>query len=98
MGVECGILTKPSRGLPPTRWVGECSGDQLGMLASRAPSVRCTEAIELSVADLGIVEHVVAVLVVADFFAQRIDLALQFFGGRPWSQYASCQLPVASCR
>ena len=40
------------------------------------------QAIKVGIADLGIVEHVVAVLVVADFFAQRVDLALHIFRRR----------------
>ena len=69
---------------------GRVGGDQLGMLGlERLQLVH--QAIEFGVADLGIVEHVVAVLVVADFLAQRVDLLLHIFAG--WHEAI---MPVAS--
>jgi hypothetical protein len=38
------------------------------------------QLVELGVADLGAVEDVVAVLMIADLVAQRVDLLLQVFG------------------
>jgi len=70
MGRECGVLTKPSRGLPPTRWVGE---SELGMLGfERLQAIR--QRVVLRVGQFGRVEDVVQVLVAANLFAQRVDL------------------------
>ena len=59
---------------------GRVGRDQLRMLGlERLQLVH--QAIEFGVADLGIVEHVVAVLVIADLVAQRVDLLLHIFAG-----------------
>ena len=55
--------------------------DQLRMLGLELLQL-VHQAVEFGVADLGIVEHVVAVLVVADLVAQRFDLLLHIFAGR----------------
>ena len=81
MGEECRTLTNPSRGLPPTRCVGEsgvisdgCSALQILQLLH--------QLVEFRVADLGIVENVIEIFVVADLLAQRFDLLFDVFRGR----------------
>ena len=74
MGELWRTLTKPSRGLPPTRWVGESGVGQLGMLRPRAPAA-AHQGVVFGVGDFGLVEHVVQVLVAAQLFAKRFDFA-----------------------
>ena len=79
MGELCGTLMKPSRGLPPTRCVGESGVSEFGML--RLPD-RCKSAhqrVVFGVADLGLVENVVQMLVVAQFVAQFLHFARGIF-------------------
>ncbi len=59
---------------------GRVGSDQLRMLRlERFQLVH--QAVEFGIADLGIVEHVVAVLVMADFLPQPVDLLLHIFAG-----------------
>ena len=72
MGELCATLTKPSRGLPPTRWVGESGVEQLGMLGFQIAQL-AHQRVVFGVADLGLVQHVVQALVMAQRFAQLFD-------------------------
>ncbi len=58
---------------------GRVGRDQLGM--SRLELLQLVHhAIEFRVADLRIVEHVIAILVMPDLFAQSFDLRFNAFG------------------
>ncbi len=81
MGEECGTLTNPSRGLPPTRCVGESGVMSEGCSALQILQL-LHQLVEFRVADFGIVENVVEVLVVANLFAQSFDLLFDVFRGR----------------
>ena len=76
---------------------GRIGGDQLGMLGfERLEFVH--QPVEFGVADLRIVEHVIAVLVIADLVAQRFDLLLHIFaGGHEQLSVAGSQLSVSRC-
>ena len=80
-------LTNPSRGLPPTRCVGESGVISSGCLGLELLQL-LHQAVEFGVADLGIVEHVVAVLVMADLVAQLVDLSLHAFWPWRWASAA----------
>ena len=72
MGELCGTLTKPSRGLPPTRWVGESGVTSSGW--SRFEFLKPPhQRVVFGVADLGLVEDVVQVLVTMQLIAQLVD-------------------------
>ena len=64
---------KPSRGLPPTRWVGESAVSSSGCWASRAWSRRRSASYSASVIS-GVVQDVILVFVVTEFFAELLDL------------------------
>ena len=78
MGEECGTLTNPSRGLPPTRCVGESGVTSDGMLGFQILQL-LHQLVEIGVADFGIVEDVVEILVVANLLAQSLDLFFDVF-------------------
>ena len=73
-------MTKPSRGLPPTRCVGESGVISSGCFGFQRLQL-VHQAIEFGVADFGIVENVVAVLVIADLVAHSFQLLLEIFLG-----------------
>ena len=77
--IACGWRTFSSSltGSPPIRCVGESGVTQLGMLGLDRPQL-VEQRVVLVVADLGIVEDVVAVAVV-------VELAAQLGGARPAS-------------
>ena len=72
IGDECATLTKPSRGLPPTRWVGESSVTNSGCAASSALQLPHHHVV-LGVRDFRRVQHVIKILVMRNFLAQRFD-------------------------
>ena len=72
-------MRKPSRGLPPTRWVGESGVISSGCSVFELLQLN-HELVEFGVVNFGIVEDVVAVFVVADFFAQCFDLLFGSLG------------------
>ena len=78
MGELCSTLTKPSRGLPPTRCVGESGVASSGCSASSS----CKPAhqrVVFGVGDFGLVENVVEMLVAAKLFAELLDFARGIF-------------------
>ena len=79
MGEECATLTKPSRGLPPTRCVGESGVISSG--CSRLELLQLVhQLVEFGVADFRIVEHVIAVLVMANLVSEIFKLGLDIAG------------------
>ena len=69
IGSRCSTFSRRPTGSPPTRCVGESGVRSSGMLAlERAQLVE--QAVVLVVADLRVVEHVVAVRVVLELLAQ----------------------------
>ena len=74
-------MTNPSRGLPPTRCVGESGVTSDGMLGLEILQL-LHQLVEFGVADFGIVENVVEVFVVANLLAQGFDLLFDVFRGR----------------
>src|SRR4029077_19094602 len=75
---------------------GRVGGDQFGVLGLDLLEF-VDEFVEFSVADLGIVENVVAVFVVADLVAQGFDLLLDCCRGHVRGNY-SARLTVLSSR
>ena len=74
MGELWRTLTNPSRGLPPTRWVGESGGGKLRMLGLERLQA-AHQGVVFGVGDFGLVEDVVQVFVAAQLFAKRLDFA-----------------------
>ena len=72
MGLECGTLTNPSRGFPPTRWVGESGVIKLGMRFFQRLQL-AHHRVVLGVGDFGRVEHVIQMLVMPQFLAQGLN-------------------------
>ncbi len=62
IGELCGTLTNPSRGWPPTRWVGESGVRSSGCASSRSAQL-AHRAVVFSIGDLGLIENVVEVFV-----------------------------------
>jgi hypothetical protein len=59
------------------------------------------QLVEIGVGNLGIIQHVIAILVVPNLFAQSFDFLLDGRTGHDWGiivgeAVASCQYPVAS--
>ena len=69
---------KPSRGFPPTRWVGESGGEQFRMLGFQGLQP-AQERVVFGVGDLRSVQDVILVFVVAEFFAELLDLDRRIF-------------------
>ena len=80
-------MTNPSRGLPPTRCVGESGVTSVGMLGLEILQL-LHQLVEVGVADFGIVENVVEVLVVANLFAQSVNLFFDVFYGGHRADYS----------
>ncbi len=71
---------KFSAGRPPTRWVGESSGDEIGMIALEVLEL-AQQRIELGVGDLRRGLDVVALFVMADLLAELVDAGRWIHGG-----------------
>ena len=80
IGVECRTLANWPLTWPPTRWVGESGVISSGCLDSSSISSSIRRSNSASVIS-GDVEHVIAMLVVANLVAQGVELALEVFGG-----------------
>jgi hypothetical protein len=66
MGRECSTFTKPSRGLPPTR----CVGELLELLH---------QPVEIRIGNLRSIQDVIQMLMPADFIAQAFDFSYGIF-------------------
>ena len=73
MGEECGDLDESLAGLAAYALGGRIGRDQRGMLGFEVLQL-LHQLVEFGVADFGIVEDVIEIFVVADFFAQSLDL------------------------
>ena len=81
MGELCGTLTKPSRGLPPTRCVGESGVASSGCCVFQLLQL-AHQRVVFGVGDFRLVENVVQMLVAAQLFAEllRFRAAGSFIG------------------
>ena len=67
------MVSKPSAGRPATRWVGESDVTRSGWsLLERLQLTQ--ERVEFGVRDLGVVENVIPLLVVANLLAEGFEL------------------------
>ena len=78
MGELCRTLTKPSRGLPPTRCVGESGDARLGMPLFQFLQP-AHQRVVFGVGDFGLVQDVIPVFVVAKLFAKLFGFLREIF-------------------